>query len=447
MNFNKTVKGSSHWVSGKPCQDYSLCKCTTDLSVLIVCDGHGGDTYVRSDIGAKLAAKIAYEKIGEFIKEVSPELFFDKKGSLTVLPNDTNLVNLEYSNLTESQQEIVCQIKSYVETEEKVKDQQIKFKELFESIYNTWLAYISNDANQNPFTVIEKNALGNNKIQKAYGTTLIAYVQTPLYWFAFQIGDGTLLVCDRECKWVEPIPKDCNCFLNLTTSLCDVDPISEFRFAFDGTGDFPSAVILSSDGVDDTFVNFDNLSNFYLKLIEVFSKSDDKDKTLDDLEKKMKELSEKGSHDDMSISAIINIEELHDGLELKKITTEGSKLRSEKLEKEKEISDLRIQVEKLKSDVEKINGEISIIKSRIDEKEKERKLWEPESKLRYEEISKQRELFLRKIDDDKKKSRDKYNDRRKEYNTNSLLASSFNENEDDLKRVQARFYIRWLKIS
>lgn len=36
----------------------------------------------------------------------------------------------------------------------------------------------------------------------------------------------------------------------------------------------------------------------------------------------------------------------------------------------------------------------------------------------------------------------------KEYNTNSLLASSFNDNEDDLKRVQAKFYIRrWLKIS
>ena len=67
--------------SGKPCQDHSLSWESDDktVQVAIVCDGHGGDTYVRSDVGSKLAAEIALRNIRSFIDTVSPAMFIDKR--------------------------------------------------------------------------------------------------------------------------------------------------------------------------------------------------------------------------------------------------------------------------------------------------------------------------------------------------------------------------------
>lgn len=51
--------------------------------------------------------------------------------------------------------------------------------------------------------------------------------------------------------------------MNVTTSLCDVDPVNEFRYAFNGTGQFPMAFALGSDGIDsDTFVSSELLIKF-----------------------------------------------------------------------------------------------------------------------------------------------------------------------------------------
>ena len=98
--------------------------------------------------------------------------------------------------------------------------------------------------------------------EKIYGCTLMCYVQTSTYWFAFQIGDGKCFAFTEDGKWLEPIPWDEQCFLNKTTSMCDSRAIDEFRYCYQGDGVYPMAIFLGSDGIDDSFGANENIVNF-----------------------------------------------------------------------------------------------------------------------------------------------------------------------------------------
>lgn len=90
ITFNVTCMGASHVKNGKPCQDYSLSWQSEDNAnqVVVVCDGHGGDTYVRSDKGSELAARIALRNIQDVVNYTSPDLFIDKEGAVTARPEE-----------------------------------------------------------------------------------------------------------------------------------------------------------------------------------------------------------------------------------------------------------------------------------------------------------------------------------------------------------------------
>ena len=143
---------------------------------------------------------------------------------------------------------------------------------MFSEICMEWKNRVEQDADVHPFTKAEKEKIGSKRIEKAYGTTLMAAVRTPDYWFAFHIGDGKLYACDDLMQWTEPVPWDCNCFMNTTTSLCGHFPANDFRYAFDGTGNFPIAFALGSDGIDDAFLHSDLYINFIVKFF-VYSMS------------------------------------------------------------------------------------------------------------------------------------------------------------------------------
>ena len=52
-----TVIGASHIKSGTVCQDFSLSCELPDRRISVVCDGHGGADYFRSDRGSRFAAE------------------------------------------------------------------------------------------------------------------------------------------------------------------------------------------------------------------------------------------------------------------------------------------------------------------------------------------------------------------------------------------------------
>jgi len=252
MVFNSTVQGFGHKAIGKVCQDSSLTwqDPASDLTVAIVSDGHGGEKYIHSEHGSWLACQITLQAVREFSQ------YINKVEQLTAETLQT----------------------------------------LFTAIYTRWSSVISDLDPEAPLY--------------HYGCTLMAYVQTSRWWFAFQIGDGKLVMKKRGEEpsigngFCQPVPWDDRCILNVTTSLCDADACHEFRYA---VGDrLPEAVFLGSDGIDDTFSDGELLYRFYQHLLDSLAEEGLFRVRLH-LPDVLNHYSQVGSQDDMSVAAVVNV--------------------------------------------------------------------------------------------------------------------------------------------
>ncbi|MBD5311586.1 MAG: hypothetical protein HDS13_05455 [Bacteroides sp.] len=393
ITFYTKATGSSHIASNKPCQDNGVCYQKDGVHIAIVCDGHGGESYVRSDVGSQLAADIALEKIIQFINNLPSDTFNGKKGANTVIPTSDPRIGKdgkkrELSELSEGELELLRQNLQYVKAKQSFPEIENHFRKLFNSITDAWRNKIIQHLDDNPFSRKEKECIGSRRIEKAYGSTLIAAVRTPNYWFAFQIGDGKLYVCDRLMYWYEPVPWDCNCFLNVTTSLCDYSPVEEFRYAFDGTGYFPLAFALGSDGIEDTFIQTELIHKFYSNLLKVFNEREfEEAKSL--LTTSLSDLSKRGSHDDMSVAAIIDTDYLSKALEYYAIISEVRSLTKEKKERQESIDLIQKKILKTEDHLEQ---------QKIARDEEAESIWNwwkkviklrAEKKFHYESLSKE----------------------------------------------------------
>jgi hypothetical protein len=294
-------------------------------------------------VGSRLAGEITKETLLNFVGNTPHILFRNRKGAVTARPEwDDSLwgasPNKPIEAMTETELENYEQNQLFFEQVKDIRDIDSVFKLLFDEIYKKWIEAIKKDSEDNPFTAEEREALGNHRLEKAYGSTLMAFVKTPYYWFAFHIGDGRLITVDRHLDMAQPVPWDCNCFKNYTTSLCNSEPVKLFRYAFDGTGQFPVAVFCCSDGVEDSWGDYEiapyMLHNFYNGLLDQFVKTGT-ETTLKNIEDFLPILSKKGNSggDDMSLAGIINLDALQDGLEEQEIRVEIFKLQ----EKEAQI--------------------------------------------------------------------------------------------------------------
>lgn len=248
MILNSSVQGASHIESGKECQDYSLvwedpCR---KIRIAVVSDGHGSERHFRSALGSKFACESAIE----VLKEVAvADVSFD----------------------------------------------QYSLYQIARCICSHWSQMVNSD--------IEAH---NQKVGiEAYGCTLIAYIQTPKFWLALQIGDGLFVMLNRRRYFRQPIKKDEKCVCGYTTSMCDTNAASEFRFAFGLKRSIPKAVFLCSDGVDGTFGSGGNLYVFYWNILKCLRK-DGIDAVKRDLPTTLSHFSEVGSKDDMSLALIVN---------------------------------------------------------------------------------------------------------------------------------------------
>lgn len=293
--LNFSCQGESHIATGKVCQDYSYSKVFENGNAMaIVCDGHGGKRYFRSDIGAKIAAEVTERNVQIFLEEVGPTLLKGKSFS--------------------QEETISGQIDK--QDFDKLSPVETAFRQLFASIISGWNVKVLEHASQNPIREEEKTDLEskwiddfNNglSLEKVYGCTLIVYASTLEFWFAFQIGDGKCFSFNKKGQWEEPIPWDERCFLNKTTSICDSSAIDEFRYCYQGDGNFPIAIILGSDGIDDSFGAEENQANFYVQILKSLVKSGIAS-TLSEIESTLPQLSKIGSQDDMSIAMAFDME-------------------------------------------------------------------------------------------------------------------------------------------
>ena len=297
-SFSTYCQGESHILVDKVCQDYALDESKKGVSIAIVCDGHGGERYFRSDIGARFAAEITLRQIKTLIKDFGPIAKI-----------------LELSDLTQVEALTTQRSNGIFEKET---DVDKVFRQLFKSIIACWHAAIEEHAMNTPLTEHELSSVPEkytslflDNLEKTYGCTLIAVVASSKYWFAFQIGDGKCISFNVNGEWMEPIPWDEKCFLNKTTSLCDSDAIDEFRYCYGGKGTRPTAIFIGSDGIDDSFGETENMVNFYVQIAKLLgSGKDGKDNALQSLKDDLPKLSKIGSKDDMSVAALFDTKEL-----------------------------------------------------------------------------------------------------------------------------------------
>jgi len=293
-SYNFSCQGESHKVDDKPCQDASFSAVYDNgLAMAIVCDGHGGERYFRSDVGSRMATEVIRDSVKTFVENVDKSLFVGKP----------------YTAVEAITSEEVISKQTPVD---------INFRQLFSSIIYQWNQKIADHAMNTTISEWEQqhvdqkylDELKNSETyEKLYGCTLMVYVQTPDYWFAFHLGDGKCISFQQDPFWHEPIPWDERCFLNKTTSLCDSNAINEFRYCYQGDGQFPMVVFLGSDGMDDSFGEDANLVNFYIQMVKMLV-TEGKEATIKSIESDLPQLSKIGSKDDMSVAFVYNLDEL-----------------------------------------------------------------------------------------------------------------------------------------
>ncbi|MBW6533915.1 MAG: protein phosphatase 2C domain-containing protein [Mariniphaga sp.] len=304
ITFHSTALGESHRVKNKVCQDAadSFEDSEKGLFICAVSDGHGSDSYFRSDRGSELLVKIAVKAIREFIENIDQKL-------LTVPFTAIPARNTELKNGTNRQ-----------ETK-----QDVAFRRLFSSIISLWNDEIYKDWMEDtptleemqvvkvPETALNSFVEGKN-IEIAYGCTLIALARTSEYWFGFQLGDGKCIAFDSKAEWNEPIPWDEKCSGNTTTSICESDALDSFRYCY-GNTDFPPAVFIGSDGLDGAYGDIDEfalpgLAMFYSGIIKSFEKNG-VEKTQKEIDDSLPILSATGiARDDMSLAGIVDLDEI-----------------------------------------------------------------------------------------------------------------------------------------
>lgn len=308
-SFNLSVQGASHIKKNKECQDASESYFDENVAVAIVCDGHGGNDYIRSATGSKYAATVALNNIKNFLENITKEKFFENPDKL--------------------------------------------LKDLESSIINDWNELIYSHFEENPFTELElsdisekarKKYMEKERIENAYGTTLIATAWTKEYWFGIHIGDGKCVELNSKEEFTQPIPWDQKCFLNSTTSICDSDALNNFRHFY--SEELPIAVFIGSDGIDDCFNSDEQLNNLYKTILYSFGTTDFNE-AIDGLLDYLPRLSAKGSADDISLAAILNLDLLPNLEIVKDFDREKEKNRVEELTRAETI-----QNEKEKSQIE-----------------------------------------------------------------------------------------------
>ncbi len=277
---NITIQGYAHKSVGKKCQDCSVSWQNKYYDAVIVCDGHGGEKYIRSDTGAYLACEAGKKVISAFMDQLIRSKFLRSKFFSSEKLRDRILEQLT---------------KSVIQT----------WNLAVESDYGAWP--ITEDPRFASLTDGEKEDLLHNG-NKAYGSTFIASVLCDRYYFILKLGDGNACVFwENAVEFAEARVKslhDEQLQFNLTTSLCSDQADKEFRYAF---VKYPKNIVrgiaLTTDGVINSYTSEEGYLHLIGNIFSSYAETDRKS-AHNEMEDFLYTLSEKGSGDDLSVAVI-----------------------------------------------------------------------------------------------------------------------------------------------
>ena len=282
--FADSVHGKKYFDRGLPCQDFSDTTEFDGVQAIAVADGHGGKDYFRSDTGAKLAVEVAFAQVKKFCKDVSDDEIFSVNG----------IKNFEHAVWNAWREAVMNHWRENPVTEDEFRWQTVsdKYKARFTSTDEKILA---------------------KYIPVAYGTTLICAVSIGSQVLITQIGDGTCVVLQRDGEFTVAVPPDSENFANVTTSLCDENAFGKFRDKIlacdENLPSSPVAIFLSTDGLDDCYLIFENEKYLYKLYSETVIGSlitngfELTNKALH--EELLPYMTERGSNDDISLAYLV----------------------------------------------------------------------------------------------------------------------------------------------
>lgn len=313
--IGSSVQGFSHVRSDLPNQDALKYLPDNGIGIRIilsVADGHGSKNYFRSDIGSKLAVETACEVCNSFLKDYSGK------------------------------------------ESEKIKD--LKFRDVIcREIVRKWKERVNDHILNNPFTSEEESLLlkkqesgkkpNGEKIRYRpsdclednqtipYGATILSIVVTEKFLLYLQLGDGDILTISSDGTVSRPLPKDDRLIANETTSLCLPIAWEEFRVRYQPVDKIaPILIMVSSDGYSNSFSissDFEKVGSDILGMIG--KEPEDIEKGIDTVQKNLenwlKETSEHGSGDDITIGIICNLDKIKEFSKNKPLMDEKKEMR------------------------------------------------------------------------------------------------------------------------
>ncbi len=295
--YAKTVQGTSHIRAKKMCEDYSWYdkhKKTCNWTLCVVADGHGSDRCKYSHDGSRLA-------VAAFCKVVRDAMV-----------NDSEILNHMKINERLSQ-EFVVNVKR--EWKKRVIELHLANQRETDnsSMKRTSVKLAHVKAEDMNFSNKEIDYL-------LYGTTLIGVVQDNDNTMIFQIGDGDAVYVDR--KGAVHLTESDNLLGVETHSLAEEDYTDYTKLKilnFGKTGKNTFMIILATDGLSNSYTDdnafLDTCSEYYY-----FAKNKGFKRLCDGLGDNrvgwLREISDGGSGDDVSIAMLYYKPDIKDYLRL-----------------------------------------------------------------------------------------------------------------------------------
>lgn len=283
-----SVIGSSHVKAGTEKEDYGEVHDGGFYQIFAVADGHGDSNCPRSSFGSKIACDLAISELSLFAKTLHETDHETNQGELTTW---------EAKLFDEAQRDGVVH-------------------QLINSIFGKWSDEVITNIEQNPLSEDERAGCGKyidrydkgERLEHVYGTTLIAGLLTESYLLLLQQGDGRCAVFANDGEVTQPIPWDDKCFANVTTSLCDEDAIERCRYYVEDVRNHPvSAVLATSDGIEDSFFDMDQVHAYFREQL-IYAAKNGVPELQERLNCSLPEFSEKGSNDDVTICGFIDVD-------------------------------------------------------------------------------------------------------------------------------------------
>lgn len=282
-----SIRGASHEDAAEVCQDSARIYIAQDFAVAAVSDGHGSEKHFRSAAGSEMATRVAIRSVCDFYERNGGlDGIFFSEGITVPSGGEQLLLPLSLCGTTSGSTP--------------AGSPENAARRIAANIICGWNSEIAAHIGFSPLSEQEKaisDKYGGIANEIMYGATLIVAVLTPKGCFGLQIGDGSFVAGD-EGGCFSPMPEDAKLMGNLTTSLCDSDAISSFRWFY--RAEELTGIMLSSDGLLNSFRCEEDFFRFGGRVLGAVA-----DDNTAFLPEHLKNRSRNGSRDDISVAALI----------------------------------------------------------------------------------------------------------------------------------------------